>query len=732
MVAKRAMKISEKLDQLEELLGRKNVAEKLTQEQMEALLEKIEEIRSGDFISNLAEEMEGLERLIELFSSVPEDDGELTPIFAAAATGDIKTFRRLIKSGGGIDSVLPDGTTLLMTATARGQEKVVAELIKSGANVSQARQDGFTALLLACSIGHEDIVRLLLNAGSDVSILYSLLSEHGKIGGCTVLYIAAQLGHNNICQQLLKKRANIDAMNSVGYTPLMAAIKSGHEDVAIILLKAGANPDPEVVATDDIGDIVSFTPLTLAATNEITGIVGELLKRKVNVDKPSGDGWTALKYAAKEGNVEIVKMLLKAGAAVDMADNEGWTPLMGAASEGHNEIVNLLLKAGANPNLQRNSHYEEDEDGRTALMDAAFAGHIEVVAELLKGKANPNVQMTDGRSALLSAIAGGQSQAVDALLKAGADPSLGNEDVTPIELAMALFATDFNSTNAHRKSLLRIIKSLIQAGSRVVGGLFRLVITQGDAVGPAIDELISIGVDPNTRNESGLPVLHFAARFGFGEVIKALLQGNADVMARSALGVLAYDLAVAYGHPDLALVFVEHMNKVVPTVDRQDAQGQTALVQAVLAGDESTVRSILTQGADATRRDLEGRTALSIAVQMKATDIILALRESGAETIETPGLSAVEAMLLAAEQGALGALMKLHDDGVSLEATDERGNTPLLIAAQNSHPGLLRALVAMGANIEHRNTEGNTAYMVAESASRLCIMSALKELGYPG
>ncbi|MFH1493508.1 MAG: ankyrin repeat domain-containing protein [Pseudomonadota bacterium] len=726
--------VSKKWDQLEELLGRKNVAEKLTQAQMEALLEKIEEIQSGDFISNLAEEMEELEQLVELLSSLSEEseeDDELPPIFAAAAEGDIKAFRRLIKSGEGIDSVLPDGTTLLITATAHGQENIVAELIKSGTNVSQARQDGFTALLLACLIGHEDIVRSLLNAGADVTILYSLLSEHGEIGGCTVLYIAAQLGHNNICQQLLKKRANIDAMNSVGYTPLMAAIKSGHEDVAILLLKAGANPDPEVVATDDIGDIVSFTPLTLAATNEITGIVGELLKRKVNVNKPSGDGWTALKYAAKEGNAEIVKMLLKAGAAVDIADDEGWTPLMGAASEGHNEIVKLLLKAGANPNLQRNSD-DEDEDGRTALMDAAFAGHIEVVAELLKCKANPNVQMTNGRSALLPAIAGRHPQVVDALLRAGADPSLGDEDAMPIEFAMALFATDIDSTKAHRKPVLRIMKSLIQAGSRVVDGLFLLVITEGDAAGPAINELISIGVDPNTRNESALPVLHFAARFGVGQVIKALLQGNADVMARNALGVLAYDLAVAYGHPDLALVFVEHMNKVVPTVDRQDAQGQTALVQAVLAGDESTFRDILTQSADATRRDIEGRTALSIAVQMKATDIILALRESGAETIETPGLSAVEAMILAAEHGALGTLMQLHDDGVSLEATDERGNTPLLIAAQNSHPGLLRALVAMGANIEHRNTEGNTAYMVAESASRLCIMSALKELGYPG
>ncbi len=346
--------LNKKLAQVEELLGRKNIVEKIPRELREAMHEKIETIRHGGLTLtlNLIKEFEELGALVKIITSAHAEEGgggddDMHQIFSAAAEGDIKVFRNLIKSGTDIHSALPDGTTLLMAATERGQESIVAELIKSRVDVNQARQDSFLALLLACFAGYEEIAQSLLNAGTDVNARYIIFSSQGAIGNYTVLMIAAIRGHLPLCKILLKHGADINAMNDAGNTPLMCSLTNGgNADVARFLLKAGANPDPDAVP--NVSFATAFTPLILAAMNEQTEIVKELINRKVRLDKPNGDGWTALKYAAKAGNLKIVDLLLKAGASVDAADHEGWTPLMNAAVEGHVEVGKLLVDAGAN------------------------------------------------------------------------------------------------------------------------------------------------------------------------------------------------------------------------------------------------------------------------------------------------------------------------------------------------------------------------------------------------
>jgi len=342
--------INEKLAQVEELLGRKNIVEKFPRELVEALHEKIESIRHGGLTLNLIKEFEELGALVRIITSAHEEEeggDDLHQIFSAAVEGDIKVFRNIIKSGADIHSVLPDGTALLMVATEHEQESIVDELIKSGVDVNQVRQDSFSALLLACFAGNEWIVQSLLKAGANVNARYIIRSSQGAVGDYTILMVAAIRGNLPLCKILLKHGADINAMNDAGNTPLMCSLTNGgNADVARFLLKEGANPDPDVVAKVDFSTF--YTPLILAVMNEQAEIVKELINRKVRLDKPDGDGWTALKRAAKAGNLKIVDLLLKAGASVDAADHEGWTPLMNAAVEGHVEVGKLLVEAGAN------------------------------------------------------------------------------------------------------------------------------------------------------------------------------------------------------------------------------------------------------------------------------------------------------------------------------------------------------------------------------------------------
>ncbi|XP_067623049.1 ankyrin repeat domain-containing protein 39 [Eurosta solidaginis] len=88
--------------------------------------------------------------------------------------------------------------------------------------------------------------------------------------------------------------------------------------------------------------------------------------------------YTALHYAARNGNIEICKMLIGEGKAeVDAVTKAGATALHRAAMMGHLNVVKLLVDAKANLQLQ-------DEYGQTALHRAAIRGHLEVCKFLLE------------------------------------------------------------------------------------------------------------------------------------------------------------------------------------------------------------------------------------------------------------------------------------------------------------------------------------------------------------
>lgn len=352
------------MDHLESLLKNENVRAKMPEEHIDHFTKAIVEIRESEpseIPDDIVEQLQGVAETLNSYTQQTDEQQEIAPIFYACAEGDIAQLKKFAKSGGDINSALPNGKTLLMLATEHEQEKIIDELIKLGADVNATSNESFSALLLSCFIGNISIFSKLIKAGADINKYYEIATGDGnKVTNCTALYIAAQVGQLEICRALIKSGAEIDAMNSMGYTPFMTAIKSGNGDLARLFLKSGANPDPEIVLSGEMDGVVSFTPLTLAATNELPEIVSELLKCKIDINRPTGDGWTALKYAAKAGDLDMVKQLVKAGADVDQADNEGWTPLMNASNEGYDDAIKLLIKSGAEVNARA-------KDGRTAL-----------------------------------------------------------------------------------------------------------------------------------------------------------------------------------------------------------------------------------------------------------------------------------------------------------------------------------------------------------------------------
>jgi ankyrin repeat protein len=120
----------------------------------------------------------------------------------------------------------------------------------------------------------------------------------------------------------------------------------------------------------------------------------ELLEAEPSlVNDYSGDGFTALHFAAFFGRHEAAALLIERGAEVD-SFGRGWmtgTPMHSAVSRTHADVVRILLDAGANPNVRQSA-------GWTPLHAAAMNGDLTSVELLLAAGADPTATNEEGRS----------------------------------------------------------------------------------------------------------------------------------------------------------------------------------------------------------------------------------------------------------------------------------------------------------------------------------------------
>lgn len=111
-----------------------------------------------------------------------------------------------------------------------------------------------------------------------------------------------------------------------------------------------------------------------------------------------------------------------------------------------------------------------------------------------------------------------------------------------------------------------------------------------------------------------------------------------------------------------------------------------------------------------------------------AISIILA--SCGQRDAITPRNVQTDALFRATREGNTDMVKALlSSPGADVNATDERGSTPLLEAARYGHEDVSRVLIAAGANLKSKDRDGKTALMLAVQGDHDEVVRVLKQAG---
>lgn len=346
----------------------------------------------------------------------------------------------------------------------------------------------------------------------------------------TPLMRASRLGRAALIPVLLDGKASIDGSGPSSFTALLFAVAQQHDDVARLLIAAGANVNAE---SHD-----GTAALALAAQAGSEDLVERLVSAGSYVTGEGRSGLTALTRAAGKGHLDVVKYLLGHGAQAGAISYTGASALGAASGGGHRDVVRVLLDAKAPVDGARNGV-------ATPLGLAAGGGHADIVRDLLAAGANPDAADRLRATPLLHAASGGYVDVVRLLLDAGAS----------VDAATFAGTTPLMAAATSGKSA--VAQLLIEAGAdvdrrSVRGDETALMFAAAQGHADVITILAAHHARVDAFSVSRFTALMWAAQGGKTSAVKALLSAGADPKLVDRDGRSAADIAEAAQHEDIA------------------------------------------------------------------------------------------------------------------------------------------------------------------------------------
>ena len=364
-------------------------------------------------------------------------------IHAAAAAGNVRGVRALLRKGVDVNALNEHDMTPLHLAAEEHRAKVARLLLDQGADVDAVDEYEYTPLHYAVQEGDPRTVQLLLANGADPNREYphdstARAGEHRVVRLDTMLHTALDGRSIDVAKALVLGGANTSVRDVFGRQPLHKAASLGEVELAKLLLERGADPNARDYGVfvdvlwpvswrraprysigwleyrdENVSKACDMTPLHHAAAAGQTATLKLLSEAGADLQKQDERGWTALHWAAECGQRRVAEFLLFKGIDANTKNTLGETPLSLAVGKGHKDVVEVLLAHGAGVKAT-------DIFGRTPLHYAAERGHTNVVGLLLRAGAEVNVEDSNGRTPLKAALEEEKADVAESLRNHGA------------------------------------------------------------------------------------------------------------------------------------------------------------------------------------------------------------------------------------------------------------------------------------------------------------------------
>jgi len=228
-----------------------------------------------------------------------------------------------------------------------------------------------------------------------------------------------------------------------------------------------------------------------------------------------------------------------------------------------------------------------------------------------------------------------------------------------------------------------------------------------------VEPLLSKGADVNAHAARGQTALMWAVAQQHPKVVQVLLEGGADIRARSRTYPQVVETGNRGGSGDVSTVL---------------RGGSTPLLFAARVGDVESARLLIAAGADVNDALPDGVSAVVLAAHSGHGALGALLLEKGANpNAAEAGYSALHAAVDRSDVNLVQALLRhgANPDIRLVKGTPARrdsndfqlasrliGSTPYLLAAKFVEVDIMRALSAGGADVQTAMPDGTTALML--------------------
>jgi ankyrin repeat domain-containing protein 50 len=318
-------------------------------------------------------------------------------IHSAAKKGSIRLLKKILSRGTPVDSPDHYKETPLVIAAKNKNIRAVKFLVTQGADINtKTSWEGLSPLHMFSLSNSLEMCTFLADNGADIHakdkygrgvcelvctgearkkkeerlLLLCYFCEHGAEPGYA-LHKAAYYGHVNIISFLLQQRADPDALNQEGATPLHKAVTGDQPEAVKFLLEHGADPLQKDSAGNSLLHVLRY---------KSTSIGEMLLAAGLSINIRNSEGQTPI-FLAIGGPQEFFDFCMEHNADLEAVDTSGHTPLHMASIATNPEAIKILLEKGVQVNPLDKKHktpldYAGSLADNTAGYDEFMAGDL--------------------------------------------------------------------------------------------------------------------------------------------------------------------------------------------------------------------------------------------------------------------------------------------------------------------------------------------------------------------